>query len=166
MNGRAEPDRLLAIYLNDHLAGATLGVELARRLRAQNEDDAELGEPLAEICDEIEADRLTLERAMERLGVRRKRWRSAAAWTAEKLGRLKLNGRLRAYSPLSRLSELELLYIGVTGKMRLWNSLEVGLGPRLDEFDFRQLAERASRQRSRVGELHLQAAARCFHERT
>ena len=32
----ADPDRLLAIYLNDHLAAATLGVELARRLRSSN----------------------------------------------------------------------------------------------------------------------------------
>jgi hypothetical protein len=37
---------LLAIYLNDHLAGATLGVELARRLRASNEDDPEFGPAL------------------------------------------------------------------------------------------------------------------------
>ena len=30
---------LLSIYLNDHLAGATGGVELARRMRASNESD-------------------------------------------------------------------------------------------------------------------------------
>ena len=29
-------DKLLSIYLNDHLAGATIGVELARRIRARN----------------------------------------------------------------------------------------------------------------------------------
>jgi len=59
---------LLAIYLNDHLAGATAGVELARRLRASNEDDPEFGPALAEVCAEIEADRETLKTVMDRLG--------------------------------------------------------------------------------------------------
>jgi hypothetical protein len=58
---------LLAIYLNDRLAGATLGVELARRLRTSN-DDPEFGLALAEVCAEIEADRETLKAAMDRLG--------------------------------------------------------------------------------------------------
>ena len=43
MAASADPDRLLAIYLNDHLAGAALGVELARRLRSSNRGDAEFG---------------------------------------------------------------------------------------------------------------------------
>jgi hypothetical protein len=34
--------KLLAIYLNDHFASATAAVELARRLRASNEDDPAL----------------------------------------------------------------------------------------------------------------------------
>jgi len=46
----ASPSRqtMLGIYLNDHLAGATAGVELARRLRASNEDDPEFGPALAD----------------------------------------------------------------------------------------------------------------------
>jgi hypothetical protein len=151
--------QLLAIYLNDHLAGATVGVELARRLRGSNESDARFSAPLAEICAEIEADRATLEQAMERLAIGRSRVKPAAAWVGEKLGRLKLNGQLRGYSPLSRLIELEALYIGITGKMRMWSALERTLGARLDEIDFAQLVERASQQRDRVGELHLLAAA-------
>ena len=56
MTTSATGDRLLGIYLNDHLAGATLGVELARRLRSSNEGEAEFGQPLARLCAEIEAD--------------------------------------------------------------------------------------------------------------
>jgi hypothetical protein len=154
--------QFLGIYLNDHLAGATLGVELARRLRASNEDDDGFGAPLAEICAEIEADRASLERVMSRMKIHRSRIKPAAAWTAEKLGRFKLNGRLRGYSPLSRLVELELLYIGITGKAQMWNVLKSALGDDLGEFDFGQLAERALGQRARVQELHLAATERAF----
>jgi hypothetical protein len=150
--------QLLAIYLNDHLAGATLGVELARRLRSSNNDSSEL----ARLCEEIEADRETLERVAERLGIRRCRLKAAGAWGAEKLGRLKLNGQLTGYSPLSRLVELEMLYVGITGKMQLWKTLERTASERLAEFDFERLAERAERQRAAVDELHFGAAERAF----
>ena len=108
--------KLLAIYLNDHLAGATLGVELARRLRGSNEGDPEFGPTLTELCAEIEADRETLEAMMEKLGVGRSKLKPLTAVLGERLGRLKLNGQLRGYSPLSRLVELEILQLGVTGK--------------------------------------------------
>jgi hypothetical protein len=149
----------LAIYLNDHLAGATGGVELARRLRASNEQDASFGEPLRRVCEEIEADRAILERVIEQLGYSRSTVKPAAAWVAEKLGRLKLNGQLRGYSPLSRLLELEGLLIGITGKIGLWHSLnELELGKSL-AIDFEQLAARAAEQRATVDGLHRLAAA-------
>jgi hypothetical protein len=40
--------RLLAIYLNDHLAGATIGVELALRAAREN-TGSELGDFLGEV---------------------------------------------------------------------------------------------------------------------
>ncbi len=162
MASNAKPDRLLAIYLNDHLAGATVGVELARRLRSSNADDPAMADPLGEVCSEIETDRATLEHVMERLDVRRHRVKAAGAWTAEKLGRLKLNGQLTGYSPLSRLVELELLYIGITGKLRLWKALEHSLGDSRGEFAFAQLEKRAIRQRETVENLHLAVASRAF----
>lgn len=134
-------------------------------MRGSNEDDADFGPPLAEVCAEIEADRVTLERLMERLKIRRDPVKPAGAWVAEKLGRLKLNGQLRGYSPLSRVVELEGLAIGIAGKARLWSALERALGSELDEFDFGQLAERALRQRTRVEELHLEAVARALARR-
>ena len=105
----------LSIYLNDHLAGATAGLELARRLRGSNEGNPEFGPAVAEICAEIEADRETLIAIMERLGVGRGRLKPALAVAGERLGRLKPNGQLRGYSPLSRLDEFEMLQIGVAG---------------------------------------------------
>jgi hypothetical protein len=160
MVSSADADRFLAIYLNDHLAGATLGVELARRLRSSNQGDAEFGEPLAQLCAEVEADRATLVSLMERLGVSRDPVKPALAKAAERLGRLKPNGRLRSYSPLSRVLELEFLSGGVGGKMQLWNALEQAYGESLDGFDFHDLAARADTQGQRLEDLHLAAAQR------
>lgn len=153
---------LLAIYLNDHLAGATAGVELARRVRSSNEADPELGEPLRQLCAEIEADRVILERVMAAFEVKRNPVKPIGAWLGEKLGRLKPNGSLWGYSPLSRMLELELLVIGITGKMRMWRVLEQAYGETVPGVDFDQLALRAASQRQRVEELHLLAAARAL----
>jgi len=162
----AEADRFLAIYLNDHLAGATLGVELARRLRSSNQGDAEFGAPLAQLCAEIEEDQKTLERLMEQLGVGRDPVKPALAKAAEKLGRLKLNGRIRGYSPLSRVLELEFLSGLVGGKLQLWNALEQSYGESLKGFDFHDLAARADSQGERLEDLHLAAAQRTLPSAT
>ena len=49
-------DKLLSIYLNDHLAGATLGIELVKRSRASNKGTP-LGDFLDRLLREIETDR-------------------------------------------------------------------------------------------------------------
>lgn len=149
----------LSIYLNDHLAGATAGIELARRLRGSNEGDREFGPPLAEICAEIESDRDVLVAMMGRLGVEPGRLKPALAVAGERLGRLKPNGQLRGYSPLSRLAELEMLQIGVGGKRRLWEALARTHAEELASFDLEALATRAAAQLRRLEELHLKAAA-------
>jgi hypothetical protein len=156
------PDRRLALYLNDHLAGAKVGVELARRLRASNEDDPEVGPELAALCAEIEADRETLKAIMERLDVSRGRLKPALALVGERLGRLKPNGQSRGYSPLSRLDELEMLQVGIAGKRRLWLALAHTRAEQLEGFDLEALAERATAQLRRAEPLHLGAAARAL----
>jgi hypothetical protein len=99
---------------------------------------------------------------MDQLAIRRRRGKPALAWTGEKLGRLKLNGQLSGYSPLSRLVELEFLYVGIAGKLRLWGALDTSLGETLAGFDFGQLSERAIAQRDRVEQLHLEASGRAL----
>jgi hypothetical protein len=116
-------DMLLAIYLNDHLAGSTLGRELARRAAASNRDSS-YGPFLQELAARVDEDREALLAIMHALGVRVDRAKVLGGWSAEKLGRLKPNGRLRGYSPLSRVVELEGLTLGVSGKLALWRSLQ------------------------------------------
>lgn len=69
---------------------------------------------------------------------------------AERVGRLKLNGRLRGYSPLSRFVELEFLLMGIEGKKQLWTTLRdlAELDSRLPKINFDELIARAERQRT------------------
>jgi hypothetical protein len=99
---------------------------------------------------------------MEELNVKRDRLKPIGAWVGERIGRLKPNGQLRGYSPLSRMIELEGLYIGISGKARLWKSLDATVGGRLPGTDFAQLGERADRQRTEVEELQTKAAQLAF----
>ena len=92
------PSRYLPIYLNDHLAGATLGVELARRTLRENEE-GELGDFLRWLVGQLLEDRRALLAQVEQPSLAK----AGAAWLAEKAGRLKANGHLFSYSPLSRL---------------------------------------------------------------
>jgi hypothetical protein len=80
------------------------------------------------------------------------------AWGAEKAGRLKLNGSLLSYSPLSRLLELEGLHLGLTGKLFLWQALEGALGTSVGGEDLRRLRRRAESQRAELEPFHLAAA--------
>jgi hypothetical protein len=155
--------KLLAIYLNDHLLGATVGLELVRRTSRENPEN-ELGSFLRGLAGEIAEDRETLVRSMRRLDVRVSRARVAAGWTAEKVGRLKLNGRMTSYSPLSRLVELEGLAAGIEGKRCLWIALaEIErVRDAAEGIDFPELAERARRQREQLEPHRLAAAARAF----
>lgn len=148
----------LSIYLNDHLGGAVGGVELVRRLHASNREDEVFGPPLARLQEEIEAKRVVLERLIGQLGLSPSRLKPAAAWALEKLGRLKPNGQLRGYSPLSRLLELEGLAMGLSGQLGLWRTL-VELDVQQLGFDFEQLAAETAEHRSTVEDLHRRAAA-------
>ena len=156
-------EKYLRIYMQDHLAGSTAGLELARRTRGANEG-TEYGPPLARIADEIEADRRMLQGIMEDLGFGGDRLKNIGAWTLEKAGRLKLNGELTGYSPLSRVVELEGLLTGITGKKGLWNALlEVAPSePRLDAALLERLKGRAEEQRATVEQLRENAAREAF----
>ena len=149
----------LSTYLNDHLAGATAGLNLARRTASSNEGTP-YGRVLAEVAEEIADDREALEEVMARLSVSRDRVKVAGAWAVEKLGRFKLNGSLLSYSPLSRLEEIEGLALGVEGKLSMWQSLKLTYGddPRLRGVDLEALIERARSQRRRLERQRRRAA--------
>jgi hypothetical protein len=140
-----------------------VGLELALRLVRSNSRN-EYGPVLARVAGEIEQDRKSLLSIMSALDVGTDRLKLAVGWAAEKLGRLKLNGRLLSYSPLSRLMELELLMLGVIGKLALWRALHqiAAEQPRLDGSDLERLIERAAGQQQELEALRERAVVDAF----
>ncbi len=155
----AAPSTLLSVYLSDHLAGATGGIELARRA-LDNNRGSEFEPFLQELLKEVLQDRRALERLMRHLDVEASPLKRAAAVSVERIGRLKLNGQLVGYSPLSRLVELEGLAAGVETKLNLWRSLREVLPPEAlpAGIDLGTLIERAERQRKTIERHRLRAA--------
>ncbi|MFR0357218.1 hypothetical protein [Streptomyces sediminimaris] len=151
---------ILRVYLNDHLAGATAGAELARRM-VQEHGDSAFGGELRDLAAQIARDRQDMVRLMARLGVRPRRYKVYGAWLGEKLGRVKPNGRLLRSSPLSVLVELEALRLGVTGRALLWRALLRGAprDPDPGPPGLEELLQRAERQLRTLDSLHARAAS-------
>ncbi len=156
---------LLKIYLNDHLAGATAGVELARRTLRENRGNP-VGQYFETFVPELEEDRATVEAILLALGQPQDLLKQGIGWMVEKLGRLKLNGRLTRYSPLSRVLELEGLCIGSEGRLSMWRSLRTlaSRDERLGRFDFEALIARAEVQLRALERLRQQASDEAFSD--
>ncbi|MGE3287513.1 MAG: hypothetical protein AB7J32_15610 [Pseudonocardia sp.] len=158
----------LGVYLNDHLAGAHSGVEMARTLQRDvaGEPDAEL---LGPIGDDVAADVETLRRVMEQFGVRRNPVKQATGWVAEKAHRVAVAVSGSGGPHLSRMLAAESLALGVEGKLALWTALSdaVDAADR-DRLacagfpDLAALADRARDQRDRLEAVRLAAARRAF----
>ena len=144
--GRTSAD-LLGIYLNDHLAGATAGAELAHRM-ARSHTSPAAASAMQRLAAEVAQDRSALLEIMARLSVPTRGYKVWAAWVGEKAGRLKFNGNVRSRSALSDLEELEMLRLGVEGKAAGWRTLRAfaASDPRLDCARLDDLILRARRQ--------------------
>jgi hypothetical protein len=153
----------LGIYLNDHLAGAATGTELAKKISEENVG-TRYGSFLAELATEIERDRATLAELMEALNIERSGIKQAAGWISEKLTRVKLDERLIGSADLKRLLEFETLSLGIEGKQAMWRSLRQVSDryPELAATDFDALIKRAEGQRSRLEEHRLDAASKAL----
>ena len=153
----------LAIYLNDQLALGVLWREIARRSARANHG-TEVGEAVGRVADAIAEDVATFEEIMRRVGVPKTPAKPVLAIAGERIGRLKLNGRLRGYSPLSRFEELDFLVMGIDGKVVLWCNLRdhAGLGARLPDVDFGALIDRAREQRALLEPHHAAAGREAF----
>jgi hypothetical protein len=150
MLGLGEDD--LSVYLNDHLAGATAGVNLAQRTVG------------GDIAAEIEEDRAALIEVMDRLEVRQDPVKVALGWAAVRAARLRFVAGLLGHAPLGRLEEIEALALGVEGKLALWQALRHthDSDPRLDDVDLDDLIARARSQRRRLERLRMGAADAAF----
>ena len=156
-------NELLGVYLNDHLAGSAAGLELAEKLRDNNQG-TELGNVMAALHRDIEQDRSALEELMGQLEVDRHPVKEAAGWVLERLSRLRLNPALTGSADLTRLLETEALSLGIEGKLRMWLALKEAAASdhRLAATDYDRLIERARTQRRTLEPHRLAAALRSF----
>jgi hypothetical protein len=156
-------DEALAVYVNDHLAGATAGIELAEKLRDNNQG-TELGKVMVAIHHDITQDRATLEELMRHLDLARHPVKEAAGWVLEKVSRLRVNPAMTGSAELTRMLETEALSLGIEGKLSLWVALKeaAAADPRLAGTDYDHLIERARSQRRTLEPHRLAAAVAAF----
>ena len=148
----------LTTYLNDHLAGSIVALELLDHLLEHN--PATGRDELASIRAEIEEDQQLLRRILSDVGGEESPLRKAAAWITEKLGQVKLRFDDEGRGDLRALEALEAVGLGIQGKLLLWRALGTVAGkvPSLARLDLEQLQRRAQHQFERVEELRRQAA--------
>ena len=149
-------ENALQVYLTDHMAGSVAASDLAKRGTDNNE--GALAAFFADLAREIEADRRTLDQIAARIGAEPSALKQVSAVAAERLSRFKIDHRVTKNPELSLLLELELLYLGIEGKHTLWRTFGALCDPRLAEFDFGKLANRASEQLAAVEEQRVNAA--------
>lgn len=146
-------------YLNDHLAGSVVALELLEYLEGQSSETA-LRHFVAGLRADIVEDRRELEGLMGRLGVMRSGPRQAMAWLGEKATELKLRLDDLAGGELRVLEALEAVALGIDGKRALWRSLAAAAAnePALRGPDYARLERRAEEQRGRIEAVRLEAA--------
>jgi hypothetical protein len=153
-------EKAIEVYLNDHLAGATLGSDLAEHIRHGSEGTP-LGDAMSVVAGEIDEDRQTLLELMAKLEIPENRVKQAGAWVTEKASRIKLKGLTSGEPDTGRFMALETLALGVQGKLSLWKALQQATAeyPAISSIDLEQLIERAQSQYRSVEHARLAAAA-------
>ena len=150
----------LDVYLNDHLAGGTAGVNLATMAADEHRSD-EHGAFFSELASDIRKDHDQLEAIMDALNTDRSATKVAAAEVGSKMMAPKFTG---TEDELNTFVALETLSIGVEGKHCLWQSLKTveDANPALADFDIDNLISRAREQRSRIEAKRLELAPRAL----
>jgi hypothetical protein len=147
----------LATYLNDHMAGSLIVVEILDHLEVEASD---LMPDLSALKADIQADREQLRALMKRLALAESRVRKVTSWIAEQVTEAKFEADDETQGTLRRLERLEAVAVGIDGKSALWQALKAAaeVAPELRGIDYEDLTKRAQEQRSRVERLRLHAA--------
>jgi hypothetical protein len=143
-------DDNIATYLNDHLAGSVVALELLEHLEKDYEASALEGF-FRQLHADIAKDRDDLQELMARLDISESKTRKASAWLAEKMTELKLRIDDPQGGSLRLFESLEALSLGIEGKRSLWLALAAAAekSPSLKLIDYTYMAERAQEQRDR-----------------
>ena len=161
-SGLRNPD-LLGIYVNDHLASATGGIELVGRMLGVQKG-SRFEEPLEQLLSELRDEKSSLRAIMTALDIPVRQYKQLGVWVAEKVTRAKLNGRLTSRSPLSDLVEFEFLASGVRAKRSGFETLRIAaeVEPRLPKAELDRLIDQAHRQYAWLTRTRREVAAEVF----
>lgn len=156
-------DNAIDVYLNDHLAGATLGSDLAEQIQARNHGTA-LGQLMELLAPQIEQDRQTLIELMQRLDSSKNSIKQATAWIAEKASRAKFSGMTSGEPGLGTFMALETLALGVRGKGCMWKALKevADQHPPIASMNLDELIDRARTQEDALERERLAAGTRAL----
>lgn len=151
----------LIIYLQDHLTGSNFAVGLLETWHRDHKT-TELGIFAELLRLEIESDRGELRQLVEALGGTPNPPKGAVGWFAEKASSAKFNSKSDV--SLDIFEGLEVLALGILGKLALWDVLRAlaGSDTRLAALDFNRLATRANDQHTRVERRRIDLAAVIF----
>jgi hypothetical protein len=153
----------LALYLNDHLAGARFAIELLDRLR-----ESYPNEPLrilaTQLLADIDEDRAELQKLADQVGTGGSAVKEAASWLAEKASRVKL----QLTTDLGTFEAVETLSLGVLGKLKLWQALSAiqTSDARLEQLDFKAIILRAESQHDQLEQVRVRLAKAVFGANT
>jgi hypothetical protein len=153
----------LSVYLNDHLAGATAGLEILDRL-CDLLKDTEFADDIKAVRDEVAEDREALEHLIDRLGFSESTIRKASGWLAEKAATLKMIVDDPRSGPFRTFESLEAIELGIQGKCLLWKALSASViyQTGVDPEELQTLIERADDQRRRVETMRLNVAQKAL----
>ena len=154
---------VLTTYLNDHLAGSVVALELLEHL-AQSSKEREEKVFFQRLAAEIGEDKDDLRKLLHSLGAKESKTRKVAAWLTEKLAEAKLKLEDPGTGDLRLLEALETLALGIQGKQSLWRALGT-ITERVDQIrqlDLDRLQRRAQGQYEAVETRRLEAARRAL----
>ena len=139
----------LVTYLNDHLSGAQIALQVLEAMRDQHGDQG-FRDFANLLLPEIEADDRLLRSIAEKIGSGPSAVKQLGGWLAEKLSRIKLGHT--GSTNFELFESLEFLVLGIHGKLCLWKALEEAarLDARLREYNFGALRARAQNQYDKV----------------
>jgi hypothetical protein len=145
----------LKSYLHDHLAGSHFATKLLNALQEQYKDEP-LGKFAGAMLAEVAQDQNILEQIIQQVGTAHLDLTESVGWLAERASQFKLH-RDKAGAGLGTFEAVEVLALGIRGKLALWQALPAirQLDARIPALDFAQLASRAEEQFARTDEERL-----------
>ena len=149
--------KALTTYLNDHLGGAQIAIQILETMREQH-DDQKFRDFAANLLPEIQADDETLQSIATKIGSHPSAIKQAGGWLLEKFARIKFGHG--GSTNFEKFESLELLALGIQGKVCLWKALRAASvqDNRLRGYDFDELVSRATRQYDQVEDRRLHLA--------